>query len=210
MKSLDQQAIDNVGIPALCLMENAGRAVADEAARMFRARRSSGRCVCVVCGSGNNGGDGLVAARHLLNKGFKVYIFLAENVARLSAESRINYRVVKKLKIPCLKWDSRGRQMLCRSDLIIDAIFGIGLSRPVEGFYRQVIEAVNGFGRPVLSVDVPSGLDATSGNVMGACVKATVTATLAYPKQGLFIGDGPHYAGRVIVVDIGIPYSIKP
>lgn len=212
MREIDRRAIEELGIPALCLMENAGKAVADEAFRMLQARRRglSRRNICIVCGSGNNGGDGLVAARHLLNKGAKVSVFLVGSVVAASPEFTVNYHIARRLKIPIFKPDTRGLGILRGAALIIDALFGVGLSRPVEGAYRTVIQATNDSGVPVLAVDVPSGLDATTGRMRGECVKASVTVTLAYPKKGLSVGAGPRCSGRVVVADIGIPYLLKP
>ena len=202
MQALDRWAIEDIGIPAICLMENAGRLVADEVARLLKGK--AGR-IMVACGSGNNGGDGFVAARHLLNKGFGVSILLAGEKSRFSDEALVNFLVVRNLGIPILPPDQKGIAALHRSDLIVDALFGIGLSRDVQGKFRDVIEAINAAVARVISVDIPSGLDATTGKVWGVAVKADVTVTLARPKQGLYIGDGPKYAGRIKIVDIGIP-----
>ena len=207
MGTIDRRAIHEFGISAACLMENAGRMVADEAVKMVRRRRT--KCVCVVCGNGNNGGDGFVAARHLLNKGAKVIVLFNGGVSHLSSEAAVNYRAVRKLKIPFFGFDPNGFRRMRKSDLILDALFGVGLSRPVEGRPRAVIEAMNDAGVPVLAFDIPSGLDATTGKALGICVNAALTVTLAYPKKGLFIADGPRYSGRVVVADIGIPYSLK-
>jgi len=203
MKAIDRNAIEKIGIPAVCLMENAGREVAEAAMRML-ARR--GKRVVIVCGSGNNGGDGFVAARHLRNRGVKVAIVFAGSAARLTEEAAVNYRAARRLKIPIHKSDSAGLRTLGGADLIVDALFGVGLSRALGGAYAALVEAMNGAGAAVLSVDVPSGLDGTTGKVLGTCVRAHTTLTLAYPKTGLFIADGPGHAGRVVVADIGIPY----
>ena len=210
MRLIDRRAIKGFGIPALCLMENAGRLVAIEAA--WHLKRSRGRRVGILCGTGNNGGDGLVAARHLANAGFIVIILLTGTSARLTAEARTNFRIVQKLKIPLFQSRRFSAEQLAgifqKQDLVIDAIFGIGLNRDVEGNGRRVIEALNASRRPVLSVDVPSGLDATTGRVLGICVKAKKTVVLACLKKGLLVGDGPRYAGEVVVVDIGIPLKM--
>lgn len=210
MKELDRRAISEVGIPALSLMENAGRAVAEAGARMFLSRKGTTArgYICIVCGNGNNGGDGLVAARHLLNQGFKAVVLAVGDLGKASPGFAVNYRALRELKMPISRPDSAGLRALRRSGLVIDALLGVGLSRPVEGDHLRAVEAVNASRIPVLAVDVPSGLDATTGRVWGACVKAAATVTLAYPKKGLFIAEGPRYAGRVTVADIGIPYSL--
>ncbi|NTV28796.1 MAG: NAD(P)H-hydrate epimerase [Candidatus Omnitrophica bacterium] len=207
MQALDRWAIETVGLPALCLMESAGRAVADEACRMLRrrGRRETAARVCIVCGNGNNGADGLVAARYLWDRGVQVRVICAGEPSRASAECSVHQQVSRKLGIPLKGPDPRGLFMPGGTDLLVDALFGVGLSRPLQGAFLALVEAVNASGVPVLAVDVPSGLDATTGRVAGACVKADVTVTMACPKTGLFAGAGPRYAGRIVVADIGMP-----
>lgn len=205
MKRLDQWAIKEAGIPALCLMENAGRVVALETVKALK--RVKGRRVCVVCGAGNNGGDGFVAARHLLNHGAAVAVLFAGGTSKLGPEARVNFRALQRLNIPIRVFDARGRRELAKADVIIDALFGIGLSREITGILREIIDAVNASSAHVLAVDIPSGLDATTGKIWGACVKADTTVTLACPKKGLFAGHGPECSGKIVVADIGIPYA---
>lgn len=204
MQEQDRRAIENIGIPAVCLMENAGRLVADEVRKLLKGRPCR---VTVVCGSGNNGGDGFVAARHILNQGGDVAVLLAGEQARFTDETLGNFLIVKNLNIPVLSSDAQGLAVLGRSGLIVDALFGVGLSRTVRGRCGDVIRAVNASRATVVSVDVPSGIDATTGEVLGVGVRADLTVTLAYPKQGLYRAQGPRYAGRIKVVDIGIPYE---
>jgi NAD(P)H-hydrate epimerase len=207
MKALDRWAIRTIGIPSVCLMENAGRLVAEEVKRFLRRRK--GRKVLVIAGTGNNGGDGLVAARHLLNAGLRVKILLAGTPGRMTLDEALNFRIAKKLRIPATMAFRLSAPALLRefakADVIIDALFGTGLSRAVDGKYRTLIEVMNTSGRPVVAIDIPSGLDGTTGRMWGVAVKARMTVTLAHPKTGLFVGYGPRYAGRVICVDIGIP-----
>jgi len=207
MQALDRWAIRTIGIPSLCLMENAGRLVAEEVKRFLR--RSQGRKVLVIAGTGNNGGDGFVAARHFLNAGLRVNIFLAGVLAKMTPDAALNFRVAKKLGIPVRMAFRLSASALLRefakADVIIDALFGTGLSRAVDGKYRTLIETINASGKPVVAIDIPSGLDGTTGRVWGVAVKARTTVTLALPKTGLFIGEGPGCAGRVTCVDIGIP-----
>ena len=203
MRKLDERAINKFGIPALCLMENAGRAVADQAATMLG--RKGKKNVLILCGAGNNGGDGFVAARHLLNKGFTPAILFSGDVSRMKEPAAINLNTIRRLKIPILKPSLNILDSLARYDLIIDAFYGIGLSFDLEGLCRQIVKAVNTSGVPVLAVDVPSGLDATTGKVRGICVKAKRTITFAFAKKGLSIADCPKYTGKVIISDIGIP-----
>jgi NAD(P)H-hydrate epimerase len=207
MQAIDRRAINGIGIPSLCLMENAGRCVTDEVVKLLG--RSRLKRVLIICGIGNNGGDGLVAARHLLNSGVKVSLLIAGSPAALKPDALINYKAAKKLKIPCHEAFRLCRKELsshmARADVIVDAIFGVGLGRAVDGPYRELVEAINVSRRPVIAIDIPSGLDGTTGKVLGVCVKATSTITLAAAKKGLFINEGPHNSGKVIVADIGIP-----
>ena len=152
MQELDRRAIEDVGIPAVCLMENAGRALADEAAGMLKRRRN--RRVVVVCGPGNNGGDGLVAARHLVNAGFSAGVLFVGTAAKLGPDAALNYHVAKKLRIPFFKPDARGCRMLRRAGLIIDALFGIGLAREVREPFKGVIKAMNDSPALVLAADI--------------------------------------------------------
>jgi ADP-dependent NAD(P)H-hydrate dehydratase / NAD(P)H-hydrate epimerase len=202
MREIDRWAIEVIGIPALCLMENAGRMVAEEARKILKRRPGE---VVVVCGSGNNGGDGLAAVRHLKNSGAAVTIVMAAERSRLSEEALIHYLVAGHLGIPVLSADRKGLAALRRAVLIIDALLGVGLARDVAGALGRVIDTVNASRAVVLAVDVPSGLDATTGCVRGKAVKADVTVTLARAKTGLYLTDGPRHAGKVRIVDIGMP-----
>jgi NAD(P)H-hydrate epimerase len=202
MKAIDKRAITRFGIPALCLMENAGRAAAEEAARMLV--RSRNRKVLLLCGAGNNGGDGFVATRHLLNKGCVPVILFVGDAAMMKEPAAVNYKALRRLKVRFLRPTPGVLASLRHYGLVIDALYGIGLSRDIDGVCRRTIEAVNASGVPVLALDVPSGLDATTGKVRGVCVKANRTVTFAFAKKGLFAGEGRRYAGRVVVRDIGI------
>lgn len=209
IRRIDRIAIDRYGIPSVVLMENAGRAVAEEACRMpGRARPAT---VAVVCGLGNNAGDGLVAARHLVDAGIETEVFLMGDSRGLSADALVNYRILKKLRHPVRVMTAVTgalERALERADLVVDAIFGVGLNREVGGPFRGAIEAVNRRARKVLAVDVPSGLDGTTGKIYGACVRAAATVTFSFAKQGFFRGRGPEFTGRVRVVDIGIPQKL--
>jgi len=207
MQELDRWAIKVIGIPSMCLMENAGRSVAEEVKKFLH--RSKGKKVSVVVGMGNNGGDGLVAARHLLNSGFRVKIFCVGSPTQMTPDAALNFNIAKKLKIPVKAVFKLSPSALLRdfgkSHVIIDALFGTGLRRVVVGQYRMLIEAMTISGKPIIAIDIPSGLDGTTGRVWGVAVKARLTVTLACPKKGFIQRDGPRYTGRVICVDIGIP-----
>lgn len=211
IQDLDRIAIGRYGVPSLALMENAGRAVAQEVLR--RVRRVRRPRVCVVCGLGNNAGDGFVIARHLINAGVNTKIFLAGRGSKLKADAAINYKILKKLKYPIHEAGARRvmpllRKEITRADAVVDAIFGVGLNREVGEPFRSVIETVNAHARRVVAVDVPSGLDATTGDIYGVCVRAAATVTFSFAKKGFFRRQGPKHAGKVIVVDIGIPVRL--
>lgn len=209
MSRLDQAAIRDYGIPALLLMENAGRAVADVISRLY----SSPAKALIFVGKGNNGGDGLVIARHLANRSFQAQLVLLEDPAKFKPDPSVNFAIIRQMKlsaIPC--WEGLDEEKLaehCRAaDLLVDAIFGVGIHSPLTGVFEQAVRVINESKKPVVSVDIPSGLDADTGAVHGVAVKAARTVTLALPKAGLFTGHGPEYAGKVECVDIGIPREL--
>ena len=208
-QKLDKLAIVGLGIPSVVLMENAGRLAAEACTKILR--NSKGRRVCVFCGQGNNGGDGFVVARHLLNEGFKVKVFLIGSAKKLKRDSFLNYNILKKLKCPLESIKGANPKVLKEiknSDLVVDAIFGIGLNREIGEPYKSIVEAINKSKKKVVAVDVPSGLDATTGKTFGVCIKATQTVTFAVMKKGFLKNQGPRFCGKVIVVDIGIPEAL--
>ncbi|MBI3313297.1 MAG: NAD(P)H-hydrate epimerase [Candidatus Omnitrophica bacterium] len=208
MKEIDRRAIEEFAIPSLLLMENAGRGIAELIFHRFK-----GRQITIFAGKGNNGGDGLVAARHLHNRGFSVYVLLFAKPENLKDDPALNFKILSKMKIPYLVVeDSATAQDFLpaveRTDIILDALFGVGLERPVTGVYAEAIQAINQAGRNVIAADIPSGLHSDTGEVLGIAVKAAMTATLGIPKQGLFSGQGPSFAGKVAVIDIGLPKNL--
>ncbi len=207
IRRLDLSAARDYAIPSVLLMENAGRAVSDVILRDHPSCK-----VLIFAGKGNNGGDGLVVARRLANLAYKVRVILFESPSNLKADPLLNYNIAEKMAIPITVSAALSENAfldLCRgSDLIVDAIFGIGIHSSVQGIFRDAISAINRSGKPVVSIDIPSGLDSDTGRIQGVAVKATSTVTLALPKRGLFEGEGPSYAGRVEVADIGIPRDL--
>jgi len=190
-REVDRLAAERFAIPVAWLMEAAGWQV---------ARHCRGRAY-VVCGSGNNGGDGLAAARHLHRWG-RLAGVACTDAGRLRGPAAGEAAALRALGVPIApEPDVRDAQ------LVVDALLGTGLSRPAEGRMAAWIDAVNGAARRVVSVDVPSGLDADTGVAGGACVRAAITVTLGLPKPGLLAADGPAHAGEVWVADIGIPFE---
>ncbi|NQU18081.1 MAG: NAD(P)H-hydrate epimerase [Candidatus Saganbacteria bacterium] len=194
-KDFDKFAQEELLIPSIVLMENAGRNTAKIASQM-----TSGKNIIIVCGKGNNGGDGLVAARHLINLQYNVKVYLLTNPDLLTGDAKINYEILKKMKANF----EENLSALGEGNLIIDAIFGIGLSSDVKEPYESVIGQINSAGKPVLSVDVPSGLDATTGKILGCAVNATKTITFVAAKTGFYKNDGSKVCGEIVVADIGI------
>ncbi len=211
VRELDRRAIEEYGIPSALLMENAGRACAEVAEEMLE-RRKGARCV-VLCGPGNNGGDGFVIARTLQNRGYEVELFFAAKIGKLSLASedvQLNAGLWRRLggEIVELATPEQLPQAALRmrsADLIVDALFGTGLDRELDSRFSELIYATRSAQRPLLAVDVPSGLDANSGAVLGEACRATVTVTFVAAKPGLFIERGPDLAGRIEVAEIGIP-----
>jgi hydroxyethylthiazole kinase-like uncharacterized protein yjeF len=185
------------GTPGIELMENAGRAVADAAGSL-----SQGKRVAVVAGPGNNGGDGFVAARHLAERGYAVKVSLISEASRLKGDARLAYE----------RWsgptEAATPAALANCDIVIDALFGAGLDRAVEGLPRAMIEAMNACGAPVIAVDLPSGVNGTSGAVMGVAVKARHSVTFFRRKTGHLLLPGRLHCGTLEVADIGIPASV--
>jgi ADP-dependent NAD(P)H-hydrate dehydratase / NAD(P)H-hydrate epimerase len=197
MGEADRLAIAG-GTPGITLMENAGRAVADAAA----ARHPPGTRVAVVAGPGNNGGDGFVAARVLAERGYRVRVLLLGSAATLKGDAAAAAERWTGPTSPAQPASLAG------AGLVIDALFGAGLDRPVEGAPRAMIEAVNTCGAPVLAVDLPSGINGATGAVMGAAVRAAETVTFFRRKPGHLLMPGRLHCGKVRVASIGIPDSV--
>lgn len=194
MKQMDSYTINTIGIPSLVLMERAALAVRDEILTAFPLNQEN---VVVVAGSGNNGGDGLAVARLLHIAGVPVTIINVGNPDHASNENRRQNAICNYYQIP----QTTSLDPIKSATLIIDAIFGIGIDRPVAGHYQEVIKAINNAKAPVVAVDMPSGINTDTGKVMGCAVKANCTVTFAYNKVGLTKQDGQSYAGRVVVAN---------
>ena len=211
MKEIDRRTIEEFGIPSLILMENAGSGAAKVALDMVKDL--DGKKVICVSGKGNNGGDGFVCARHLLNNGVDTEVFLIGKPSQLKGDAKINFGILRKMKakIKTLKTDKDlklFKEKLKNAQLIIDAIFGIGLSGEIKGHYSMVIRAMNQSKKSILAIDVPSGLDATTGNILGICIKAKRTVTFGLPKAGFTKNHGLSDTGELIIVDISIPKQL--
>ena len=209
LRALDQEAGRRYGIPGLVLMENAGLSVVQSILEHFWERRSSGRKVLILAGPGNNGGDGLVVGRHLHNRGAGVEILLTAAPDSYGGDAAVNLKIVTAAGIPHWVFDPDGLERLAgaldRADLIVDALFGTGFRGMPEEPLASLIRMVNASGKPVLAVDLPSGMEADTGVVAGACIRADLTVTLALPKLGLYLDPGAGYTGKIVVGDISFP-----
>ncbi len=208
MRDMDRQTIESFGLPGRLLMENAGRGAAR--VLMKKIPDVCSRTVGVAAGRGNNGGDGFVIARYLFQKGADVKVYLLSESSKLSGHAADNFSVLAPLGVPVeeitdqASFESLQQEMAAR-EVWVDAILGTGLSSDVRGLFKSVIEFINSLEKPVLSVDIPSGLHTDTGRPCGTCIKAAVTATFAFAKIGHVQYPGAEYAGDVHVIDIGIP-----
>jgi NAD(P)H-hydrate epimerase len=203
MLKIEEEAEEAAGLPTYVLMQRAGQAVADEATKFLSSRDK----VLIVCGKGNNGGDGLVAARWLKKQGFNPHIFLLAEKKALTTESQ---RALEELPadIPIFSDLTILKSSLNEFSLVIDAIFGFNLKGAVRGVAIEVIKLLNKVKAPILSVDIPSGVEADTGQVYGEAVKATETITFTCPKVGLVLYPGASFIGKLIVRQIGISEEI--
>lgn len=210
MRAFDAHAIDVAKVPSIVLMENAGRGAAEVIAREIFQGGVEGRHVVIVCGTGNNGGDGFVVARHLLGKGARVDAILCGDASKMTADCRTNHDAF--IGVGGLVDTLSNVEAFEEVDLVVDALFGTGLDRPVEesGAMGAVIRSINAANAPVVALDVPSGMNADTGSAMdGVAVDADATVTFAHLKLGHVTGQGARRSGTVHVVDIGVPASLR-
>src|SRR5262245_26873409 len=211
MREADRRMIDDIGIPSLVLMENAGRqtVAAMEAVHSDLSERQ----VAVLCGRGNNGGDGFVVARTLAQRGVDVSVFLLGRVADVRGDARTNLEILGRLGLTVVEIaDSQAWELhfseVSDCTLIVDAIFGTGLNAPVSGLIESVVADVNASGIPIVAIDLPSGLSADSPEPIGPSIDAGLTVTLAAPKLPMVLPPGETRAGDIVIADIGIPSDV--
>ncbi|MSP60647.1 MAG: NAD(P)H-hydrate dehydratase [Myxococcales bacterium] len=211
MRALDRQAIETIGVPGVVLMESAGRAVADLVAGLVQPL--AGARVVVVAGSGNNGGDGFVVARHLKNRGAEVAVVLVAAPGKVEGDARVHLEAARRSGVPIHDGlagpeFAAAAALVDGAELVVDALLGTGATRPVEGHLAVVVARINASRGLRVAIDLPSGLDADRGHPLGICVAAHHTVTFAFPKLGLVTSPGFLHAGALHVADIGIPPSL--
>ena len=213
MKEMDRRAIEERGIPSPVLMERAARHVAEEAVRFLE--RENGSCgrrpyrAAVFCGPGNNGGDGVAAARFLAERGLEMRAFLVGSRERMTADTRLMEERLAQAGLALEDWQTEEQKAWCAcADLILDALLGVGLRGEVRPGVKETILWLDSLDKPVLAVDIASGIHSDTGEVMGAALHAAVTVTFTLPKFGHLEGQGGYYTGELRTADIGIPEEI--
>lgn len=204
-KLMDEYTINNIGIPGIVLMENA-------ASEIYSSILHKGEKFIIFCGTGNNGGDGLVVARKLMLSGKKVVVVICGNLNKSTEEFNVNFTILKNINAEIIIFNDKEsivNQRLDEADVIVDAIFGIGLSRDIEGIYKEVIKLINSYEKFTVSIDIPSGLNGNTGKIMGICVKANETITVETYKRGFFLGEASEYTGKISLIKIGYPDNVK-
>jgi NAD(P)H-hydrate epimerase len=200
LREIDRLSEERYKIPGVVLMENAARAVVEMATQMVASPAE----ILIVCGGGNNGGDGLAAARHLHNRGYSLRIFLTVDSERYDREAKINWEIARAMGLPIVKEIESQKPKL-----ILDAIFGTGLSQPPRDPFGKIAKAMASLRVPILAVDIPSGLDCDTGKPLSSdCVKADVTVTFVAEKTGFAEPAARPYLGRIVVGDIGCPREL--
>ena len=211
MREADRFTIDEIGIPSLVLMENAGRQVVAALEAAYEPQLN-GR-IAVLCGRGNNGGDGFVVARTLLQRGVDCAVFVLGIVAEVRGDARVNLDILGRLGVTVVEindeqaWELHFSE-ISQCSLIVDAIFGTGLTQALGGMLETVVADINASGIPIVSIDLPSGLSADTPHLVGDCIDATMTVTLAAPKLPLILPPGEAHAGDVVIADIGVPSEV--
>jgi hydroxyethylthiazole kinase-like uncharacterized protein yjeF len=209
VRAFDKWAIEELGMAGVVLMENAGR----DCAVLIRdnLRGVENARVVVFCGTGNNGGDGFVIARHLRNSRIEVVTVICGDKQRIKGDAKVNLDLLGKLGATVEQLDLSGEvndkiaELTSGANMIVDALFGTGLRGELPPEYQKLIEAINGSGIPILAVDTPSGLDCDTGEVLGAAIRATYTMTLAAMKRGFVQNEGAkEYTGEIYLGSIGV------
>ena len=209
VRAVDSWAINTLGIPGVVLMENAGRSCAELI--KDKLKDIAHPKVCIFCGTGNNGGDGYVIARHLSNSGFEVVVVICGNREKVKGDAKINLDILERLGRPIEQLNLRDgdvpaqvKAFAADADMLVDALFGTGLSGQLSDEYKQLIDSINACDCPILAVDIPSGLGCDSGQPLGAAVRANYTVTFVAVKKGFASESAAKYTGEIFVASIGV------
>jgi hydroxyethylthiazole kinase-like uncharacterized protein yjeF len=209
VRAFDAWAINTLRIPGVVLMENAGRSCAELVED--KLKDVAGPKVCIFCGTGNNGGDGYVIARHLINRGIRVTVVVCGDRSKIKGDAKINLNILERmgqsieLLNPADNYISKQVEFFCAgADIIVDGLFGTGLRGQLSDQYRRLIESINACNNPVLAVDIPSGLDCDTGELLGAAIRAAWTVTFVAVKKGFVSANAARYTGEIFVASIGI------
>jgi NAD(P)H-hydrate epimerase len=204
VREVDSWAINTLGVPGVVLMENAGRGCCEVIVEQLKKLGSSR--VCIFCGTGNNGGDGFVIARLLKNAGYIVRVILCGSASKIKGDAQINYKTATNIGIEILELSSAEQiQTLAGDyDLLVDAIFGTGLTGELKPQAAAIINAMNKLNKPVIAVDIPSGLDCDTGEPLGASIRAIATVTFVAAKTGFLNPRSSEYTGTVYIASIGV------
>jgi NAD(P)H-hydrate epimerase len=209
VRALDARAINELGIPGTVLMENAGRSCAE----LIKERLAEVKNpkICIFCGTGNNGGDGYVIARHLLNNNFEVVVIICGDRSKIKDDAKINLDILEKMgqQVEQLNLNEgeipeKVKTFTADANMLVDAIFGTGLTGRLSDSYKQLIESINARNCPILAVDIPSGLDCDTGEPLGAAVRASFTVTFVAVKKGFTAAKASTYTGEIFIASIGV------
>ena len=209
VRAFDYWAIEVMGIPGVVLMENAGRSCAEYIVERFAGRQ--GTRGCIICGTGNNGGDGYVIARHLKNAGFEILVVICGDRARVKGDALINLEIIECIRVPIAELeilsDNIGEHIerfTSGCDIVVDALFGTGLKGELSREYVQLIKYLNLCECPIVAVDIPSGLDCDTGLPLPVCIEADTTITFVSVKKGFVPAEATRATGRIYVASIGV------
>lgn len=214
VRRFDSWAINTLGVPGVVLMENAGRNCTELIKKQLAEAKHAK--VCIFCGTGNNGGDGYVIARHLLNSDVTVTVVVCGDRGRIRGDAKINLDILERLGQPIESLDVNGPDIAAEvgrfatgADMIADGLFGTGLRGQLSEQYKKLIESINAQDCPILAIDIPSGLDCDSGEPLGAAIRATFTVTFAAVKTGFVTaGSAVQYTGEIYVASIGVEPNV--
>ena len=209
VRAVDSWAINTLGVPGVVLMENAGRSCAELIKEKLKDVAIPK--VCIFCGTGNNGGDGYVIARHLLNSDFEVVVVICGDRGKVKGDAKINLDILERLGLPIEQLNLKDGDVpdkveafAADADMIVDGLFGTGLSGQLSDEYKQLIESINACNCPILAVDIPSGLDCDAGQPLGAAIRASYTVTFVAVKKGFASESAAKYTGEIFVASIGV------